>query len=158
MFLSKLSQLPRNSLLTGARTLLSAFRDTSSSSHVSRPKKPLNPYQRFANEDGKRSAVMIKLNKEASEQWREMGEEAREPFVSEYEAELQHWRSLKAKNAKDKENMDTMTAREKKNEQLVASAIDDRQATPSVTFIHILRAACRLGLPHSWDLGPRVPR
>ena len=101
---------------------------------------------------------MIKLNKEASEQWREMGEEAREPFVSEYEAELQHWRSLKAKNAKDNEDMDTMTAREKKNEQLVASAIDDRQATPSVTFIHILRAACRLGLPHSWDLGPRVPR
>ena len=140
MFLSKLSLLPQNSLLTGARTLLtlSAFRDASSSAHVRRPKLPRNPYQRFEKEEGKLSAVMKKLNEEAAKQWREMGEEAREPFISEYKAKLEHWRSIKAKQvatANDIENMDKMTAREKKREQLVASVIDDRQTTPSVTSI-----------------------
>ena len=53
---------------------------------------------RFANAHGARSEAMKRAHVEAEREWSAMGQEGRRPFLQEYKAELERWRSLKAKN------------------------------------------------------------
>merc|ERR1712037_973041 len=59
-----------------------------------RPKRPLNPYMRFMND--RRGKIMSELNKEATKRWNEMREEAKRPYVENYETAKERWQVERA--------------------------------------------------------------
>merc|ERR1712037_515938 len=66
----------------------------SKQSGETRPKQPLSPYMRFINE--RRSKIMSELQKEASKRWTGMGEEAKRPYMENYETAMERWQVERA--------------------------------------------------------------
>ena len=77
-----------------------------------RPKRPQYPFTRFKNE--RQSKIMSELNKEATKRWAGLSEEAKRPYVDNYETAKERWQ---VERALMKAQLEAMEEEGKRGEQ-----------------------------------------